>query len=251
MGVGSGGGSRADERAVHATGGVGDMTRRAIGAVVLAAAAAAAGGWLALRPAPQPPPLTASGSVEADETLLSAQVTGVIAELPLAEGDHVQAGQVVAQIDDSVLRQEMTTADMAELGQLEAQAQLYTIHSPITGVVTQEPAMLGETAVPGEVLVAVADLSQLKLTVYVPEASLGQVYVGQPLAVVADPYPNRTFSGAVTQIAEQAEFTPRNVQTRADRLNLVFAITASVANPQGALKPGMYVTATFLGGTEP
>jgi multidrug efflux pump subunit AcrA (membrane-fusion protein) len=228
--------------------------RRGRTAAAAAAVVVLAAGWLVaqrLRADAVPQPLTASGTVEADETLLSAQVTGLITALPVAEGDRVTAGEVLARIDDRVLQQEMQTADLATLRTLEVEQQLYTIQSPIAGVVTREPVHLGETAVPGEVLIAVADLSQLQLTVYVPEEDLGSVYVGEPLQVTADPYPGRTFAGRVTSIAEQAEFTPRNVQTKADRLNLVFAVKASVANPDGALKPGMYVDATFAGGSRP
>lgn len=80
---------------------------------------------------------------------------------------------------------------------------------------------------------------------YVREADLGRVWVGQQLQVVADSYPEQAFLGIVTSINEQAEFTPRNVQTRSDRLNLVFGVQATVDNVDDALKPGMSVDVTF------
>ena len=69
--------------------------------------------------------------------------------------------------------------------------------------------------------------------------------VGQEVAVTADPFPGRSFSGVVTSTNQRAEFTPRNVQTQRDRLNLVFGVKIRVDNPRGELKPGMPADATF------
>ena len=131
------------------------------------------------------------------------------------------------------------------------QAQDYTLRSPLTGVVTRVPAHPGELALPGQVLLAVSDLSMLRLTLYVRLADLGRVSVGQRLTVTAGPYPGRTFQGVVTSVNQQAEFTPRNVQTQTDRLNLVFGVQATVTNGDGALKAGMPVDARFEPGDGP
>jgi len=88
----------------------------------------------------------------------------------------------------------------------------------------------------------------LKLTLYVREADLARISVGQRLTVTADPFPTMAFRGQVTSINAQAEFTPRNVQTQADRLNLVFGVQAVVTNAGGALKAGMPVDASFAAG---
>ena len=74
---------------------------------------------------------------------------------------------------------------------------------------------------------------------------VGQVRVGQAVAVTADPFPDRVFYGVVVSTNQRAEFTPRNVQTQRDRLNLVFGVKIRVDNPQGELKPGMPADATF------
>ena len=103
----------------------------------------------------------------------------------------------------------------------------------------------GEVASPGQTVVAISDLSSLDFTAYVLERDLGRVRVGQAVAVTADPFPGQTFSGVVTSINQRAEFTPRNVQTQADRLNLVFGVKVRVDNPDGSLKPGMPADATF------
>jgi HlyD family secretion protein len=91
----------------------------------------------------------------------------------------------------------------------------------------------------------VSDLSTLKLTAWVLERDLGKVSVGQVVQVVADPFPGKRFGGLVTSINTQAEFTPRNVQTQTDRLNLVFGVNIQVDNVEGLLKAGMPVDVTF------
>jgi multidrug resistance efflux pump len=104
----------------------------------------------------------------------------------------------------------------------------------------------GEYVAPGTPILTVADPTDLKLTLYVREADLGRVSVGQQVGLHVDAFPGRVFSGIVTSIADRAEFTPRNVQTQQDRQNLVFAVTVRVPNPDGALKAGLPVDATFV-----
>ncbi|MFN8636915.1 MAG: HlyD family efflux transporter periplasmic adaptor subunit [Chloroflexota bacterium] len=190
-------------------------------------------------------PLTASGTTEADEVLVSSEVAGRILSLPFEEGARVRAGDVVATLDDALLRLQMTQVDAATQRQLDIQLDKYVLRAPADGVVTRVPARIGETALPGQPLLAFADLRRLKVTVYVLERDLGGVRVGQPVLVTADPFPNQTFSGVVTSINQRAEFTPRNVQTQRDRLNLVFGVKVRVENPTYALKPGMPIDATF------
>lgn len=192
-----------------------------------------------------PGPLAASGTIEADEVLVASEVAGRILALPVEEGARVRAGDVVAALDDSLLRLQFTQVDPAAQRQLDIQLDKYALRAPSDGVVTRVPARIGEVALPGQPLVAFADLRRLKVTVYVLERDLGQVRVGQAVLVTADPFPGRSFHGTVTSINQRAEFTPRNVQTQRDRLNLVFGVKLRVDNPEYALKPGMPVDATF------
>jgi multidrug resistance efflux pump len=190
--------------------------------------------------------LTASGTLEADEVVLASRVTAVVTELPFEAGAWITSGAVAAKLDDRAVQLQMyQSVDLAARRVLELQAQDYTLRSPVTGRVTRVASHVGEMAFPGQPLLAVSDLSSLKLTIYVREADLGRVRVGQQLRVIADPYPSQSFLGVVTSINEQAEFTPRNVQTRSDRLNLVFGVQATIENGDGALKPGMPVDAIF------
>lgn len=190
--------------------------------------------------------LTASGTLEADEVVLAPRVAAVVTELPFAAGATIERGAVAAKLDDRTVQLQIyQTPDLATRRLLELQALDYTLRSPVNGRVTRVSAHVGEMAFAGQPLLAVTDLSQLKLTVYVREADLGMVWVGQQLRVVADAYPDQAFLGLVTSINEHAEFTPRNVQTRSDRLNLVFGVEATVDNVDDALKPGMSVDVTF------
>jgi multidrug resistance efflux pump len=189
-------------------------------------------------------PLTASGTLEADEVLIGAEASGRILALA-REGQSIQAGQVVAQIDDSLVRLQFRQADAATQQQLAIQADRFQLKSPISGVITRVPTHVGEVASAGQTVAAVADLNALDLTAYVLERDLGRVRVGQEVAVTADPFPGRSFYGVVTSTNQQAEFTPRNIQTQRDRLNLVFGVKIRVDNPNGELKPGMPADATF------
>jgi HlyD family secretion protein len=97
----------------------------------------------------------------------------------------------------------------------------------------------------GAPLLTIADPTDLRLTVYVLEAELGRVGLGQSVSIRADPFPERVFPARVRTIATHAEFTPRNVQTQKDRQNLVFGVTVRVPNADGALKAGLPIDATF------
>jgi multidrug resistance efflux pump len=132
------------------------------------------------------------------------------------------------------------------LDALLVQLDKFTLQAPISGLVLERAVQVGEVATPGAPLLTLGDLEHLALTVYVPEDQLGQVFVGQPVSVTVDAYPERTFRGQVTYIAGEAEFTPRNVQTREERVNMVFAIEIDLPNPDHALKPGMPADAILL-----
>lgn len=224
--------------------------RRAVAVAGVAGLAGAVGlaGWVRSwgGTAQGPAPLVASGTVEADEVSIGSEVLGRILELPVAEGRPVRSGDVVARLDDGLIQLQLQLADPATYRQLRIQAERYALRSPVSGVVTRVPARVGEVASPGQTVATVADLRRLKLTVYVLERDLGRVFVGQSARVTADPFPGRDFGGEVTSINSRAEFTPRNVQTQRDRLNLVFGVQLRVDNPGGELKPGMPVDAALL-----
>jgi HlyD family secretion protein len=136
-------------------------------------------------------------------------------------------------------------AAAAELAQFEDRISRAEIRSPIDGVLLDQFFLSGELVMPGWPVAAVADLDQLEVSVYMPEADLGWANVGDLVQVQVDAYPERTFPGLVIYISDQAEFTPRNVQTPEERVILVYEVRVLVLNPGKALKPGLPVDVTF------
>jgi len=88
-------------------------------------------------------------------------------------------------------------------------------------------------------LFKVSDLATVDLVIYVSEVELGKIKLGQKAEVTIDTYPDRKYEGKVTYISPEAEFTPKNVQTKDERTKLVFAVKISVDNKNFDLKPGM------------
>ena len=117
--------------------------------------------------------------------------------------------------------------------------------SPIDGVVLTKGIEAGETAMPGAALYTLADLARPWVRIYIPETLLGHVKLGQKVSVTNDSFPGKTYPGRVVQIASEAEFTPKNVQTRTERVRLVYAVKVALDNVDGELKIGMPVDARF------
>ena len=93
----------------------------------------------------------------------------------------------------------------------------------------------------------IANLDEVTLTIYIPEDEIGKVKVGQTVEVSVDSFPGKVFEGRVNYIASEAEFTPKNVQTKKERVNMVFAVKVKIPNPGHELKPGMPADATIKG----
>ena len=120
------------------------------------------------------------------------------------------------------------------------------VKAPRGAVVETLPHEAGELTAPGAILVRLVDLSEVKATFYLPNAEVGVVRPGKAL-VVADAYPGERFEGTVRTVSLEAEFTPRNIQTRTDRDRLVYPVEVRVPNPEGRLRAGMPVQVTLLG----
>jgi HlyD family secretion protein len=113
------------------------------------------------------------------------------------------------------------------------------ITAPVSGVVLRKNSEAGETVAAGAAVYSLGDLESPWIRVYVKEDKLGLVKLGQKAEVMTDSFPKKTYPGTVTMISSEAEFTPKNVQTREERVKLVFALKVSVKNENGELKPGM------------
>jgi multidrug resistance efflux pump len=133
----------------------------------------------------------------------------------------------------------------ANLDLLDAQTARTIVTAPSDGVILSRNVEPGEVVNPGSVVFTLGRLTDLTLTVYIPEDRYGEISLGQTVDVSVDSFPGQTFKASVTEISNQAEFTPRNVQTTEGRKSTVFAIKLSVQDPTGKLKPGMPADVTF------
>lgn len=157
--------------------------------------------------------------------------------------ERLQAGPSQSQI--SILEAQLEQA-RSRLVALQAQREKYTVSSPIDGVVVTQVAHEGEIAVPGATLLTVANLDRVTLTVFVPASDYGRLRQNQTVEVSVDSYPGQVFEGKISRISDEAEFTPKNVQTQEERVSLVYAVEITLPSEGGRLKPGMPADAVFV-----
>jgi len=143
-------------------------------------------------------------------------------------------------------RKEDVDRAAAEVRRLEAQLEQRrldlrrtTVVSPLAGTVTEKLQEPGEYARVGSPIVTVADLENLYTWVYLSTLELPHIEVGRKVSVRIDAFPGEDFPGSVAYISPVAEFTPKNVQTVEDRVQLVFGVKVAVPNPDGRLKIGI------------
>jgi HlyD family secretion protein len=155
----------------------------------------------------------------------------------------LEAGFRPEEIDAT--RARLASVD-AHIAQLEQQLEDCRLVSPTAGVVTEKLAEPGELVAPGTPLVVVTDLRDAWLNIYVGEPDLARVRIGGEALVVTDDGQSR--KGRITFVSPQAEFTPRNVQTKDERVKLVFRVKIGLDNSDGMYKPGMPAEARIDGG---
>ena len=144
--------------------------------------------------------------------------------------------------------------EMAEAGLAQTEAALALLEkkigdcqviAPRSGTLVHRLVEPGEVSGPGGTLFVIQDLETVRLTVFVPESDIGRVRLGDAVSVYLDSHPDDPFPGTVTRIRQQAEFTPKNVQTKDERVKLVFGVEVEMANTEGYLKPGLPADARF------
>jgi HlyD family secretion protein len=145
--------------------------------------------------------------------------------------DVAEANYEVAQ---ARLRGAQRTLELAEI-----RLGYADLKSPIDGFVTVRSADVGEVLQVGSPVFTVVDLNDIWLTAYVNETDLGRVRLNQPVDVKIDTYPNKTYKGHISFISQEAEFTPKQIQTTEERVKLVYRIKVDLPNPNLELKPGM------------
>jgi HlyD family secretion protein len=159
--------------------------------------------------------------------------------------DDVETQEEVLKAQQKVVHAQVVQAEAA-LQLAETQLAYTRVIAPVSGTVIRRDVELGETVLPGSALMTLADLSTMEVKVYIPGPMLGKIRIGQRVDLVTDSYPDRRLRGSVATIADEAEFTPKNVQTRDERVRLVYRVKVRVPNPDGILKTGMPVDAWFV-----
>ena len=172
------------------------------------------------------------------------QVDDIDYQIKVLQNQLVATQEQINSSNSSLSRQ--SESIQAQRAQMEDQIRNAMISSPITGTVLTKYAEQGEFAVPGKALFKVADVSQMKLRAYITADQLTQLQIGQAVAVYADrgTTDRKRYAGRVVWIADKAEFTPKTIQTRNERANLVYAVKIAVEN-DGFIKRGMYGEVRF------
>jgi HlyD family secretion protein len=220
--------------------------------------------------------ITASGTIEVKEVDIASRVSSRVVKIIADEGASVKKGDALAQLDDSVVaaqkdaavtvlenatknyersRNLMSTgsissasfeqAQSAYLSAKAAYAQAKVMYddalvtAPWDGIILEKHVEEGERVSPNSPIFTIGDLSSAKISIYVPLADLAGLKYGQAAAVSIDGMENRKFEGKVTFISSEAEFTPKNVQTKDERVKEVFKVEITVPNPELILKPGV------------
>ena len=204
-----------------------------------------------------------AGTVEATEVELSARVTSVIGAYQAVEGQTVAAQDplVTLTCEDLRLAADLARKDFERGARLARQGSMpqealdklrfqnddsalkvswCEVRAPIPGTVLDVYHEAGERVTPGTPLLMLADLREVWAYVYVPQPLLARLSLGQQVEVYL-PELKQTRAGRIQHLRSEAEFTPKNVQTRDERTRLVFGVKVALPNADGILKPGMTV----------
>jgi HlyD family secretion protein len=184
-------------------------------------------------------------SLHQSNSISQNQYDNAVAKFELAQAQLKSAQENLTKLKNLARPEEIQQAE-ANLDRQTAAAKLLKksindsyVQSPINGVIVNKFFEKGETVTQMSSLFKVSDLRTVDLKIYVSEEELGKVKLGQTADVSVDAYPNKTYTGKVTYISPEAEFTPKNIQTKDERTKLVFAVKLRVDNPDYELKPGM------------
>lgn len=184
--------------------------------------------------------LVEEGPRRTDIEMAQAQVARTEAALRLAETQRLEIAR--KREDRNVRRAEMQRSE-ANVRVIETQLDDTAARSPLTGVVLVRSADPGEVVAAGTPVLTLGEIDKPWFRGYVPQEKLGRVKLGLPVVVRSDSYPGKTYAGRISFIASEAEFTPKQIQTREERVKLVYRIKVEVENPRQELKLNMPVDA--------
>ncbi|SRR6056297_1176370 len=247
---------------------------RIAGAVVLAAAAA--GVYFLLAPSEGRGVVKASGTIEVKEADIASMINARVREIKVSEGEDVRAGQVLARLDDRVVAAQKEAAETAyknavknherskklyrsgsiskqqyenalsayasarsRYKQAEIMLEEAEVTAPWGGKILQKHTEEGEISSPNAPLFTIGSMDTAEITIYVPLSALGRIKTGHKAEIFIDSFEDKKYEGTVAFISSRAEFTPKNVQTKNERVKQVFEVRITAPNNYHELKPGM------------
>jgi HlyD family secretion protein len=172
-----------------------------------------------------------------------AQVAHAQAAVRTAEANRLELQRKQQEL---VARRAQIEQARAQAGISEAQLSDTAIYAPIAGVVLVKSAEAGEVLAAGTTIATIGDLDHPWLRAYVGEQDLGRVKLGQHVRLTTDSYPGKVYAGTVSFISSEAEFTPKQIQTKEERVKLVYRIKVDVDNAGHELKNNMPVDAEIV-----
>ncbi|MGZ3772146.1 MAG: efflux RND transporter periplasmic adaptor subunit [Pseudobdellovibrionaceae bacterium] len=207
-------------------------------------------------------PFSYAGTIEVTKVDIPARVSSVIAEFSAREGQVVEKGQNLVRLscEDIKIAYDLAKSNYDRSSRLfrsggisqenfdliknkkedaELKKRWCEINSPLRGTVLATYFELGEMVGPGAKLLTVGNLEEIYAYFYLPHDEIAKLKLQQKINAVLPEMNKREFEGVISSINPEAEFTPKNVQTRDERTRLVYAVKVYFANPQGLLKPGM------------
>ncbi len=205
-----------------------------------------------------------AGTIEATKVAVPSRLSSVIASLDAKEGDRVQAGQTLLKMscEDYALNAKLADDNHARAQQLLKEGSLSQqdydavknkkeeadlkvswcdVKSPLTATVLTKYHEAGEMVTPGTKLFTLADIKDIYAYIYVPQPRVADLRLLETITGYLPEMKDRTFEGTITWISEEAEFTPKNVQTQEERSRLVYAVKIALKNDDEILKPGMTI----------
>ncbi|MFM6928183.1 MAG: efflux RND transporter periplasmic adaptor subunit [Bdellovibrio sp.] len=203
-----------------------------------------------------------AGTVEVTKVDIPARVQSVIATLAAKEGDWVKKGQVVVVLscEDLKIGNDLAQSNYhrsralyssgnisaeaydqvrAKKADLELRTRWCEVSSPLSGIVLTKYFEEGEMVNPGAKLLTVANLADVYAYFFLPHDEIAALKTGQKIEATLPELKDQKFPGVIEFINPEAEFTPKNVQTRDERTRLVYGVKIRFDNPDGVLKPGM------------
>lgn len=156
--------------------------------------------------------------------------------LKLAQGN---LAKIDAVKQDVAVASAQINSINASLNQASIQLAYTQLKSPMDGIITSRNIEPGETVNSGREVITISDLSRVDLKIFVDETEIGKVKPGQKVDVKVDTFPGKTYTGTVSFISPEGEFTPKIIQTKKERVKLVYLVKVSIDNPNFELKSGM------------